>query len=37
MKVNDLEIMTYLNELLGQPLINKKRADLGVMEKKMRK
>ena len=37
MKANDLEIMTYLNELLGQPLIQKKKADIAVMEKKIRK
>ena len=37
MKANDLEIMTYLNELLGQPLIQKKKVDIAVMEKKIRK
>lgn len=37
MQVNDLEIMTYLNELLGQPLINKKKADVSAMEKRLRK
>lgn len=37
MEANNLEIMTYLNELLGQPLIHKKRSDIRAMEKRLRK